>query len=366
MKQTARTAPRTVPAFAEAWDVKPYYATRSGIAFHGDARTALKAIPDQSVQLIMTSPPFALLRKKDYGNVAEKEYVDWFLTFIPEFKRVLADDGSLVIDIGGSWKPGVPTRSLYHYKLVIDLVEKGGLHLAQDFFWFNPAKLPSPAEWVNVQRIRVKDAVDPVWWLSKSERPKADNRRVLAQYSEAMERLFKSGYVAGKRPSGWDIHKSKFLKRHEGAIPPNALIQPNLEAFEGDEDISDATARAILGNFLSIPNTDSNSRYLKMCREHGVKAHPARFPAGLPEFFIKYLTDEDDVVLDPFGGSNMTGMVAEQLGRKWIAVDMEEEYLQASAFRFEDFLERPPPYKFKRKAGKTVKSDAPAKKSGAP
>ncbi len=102
---------------------------------------------------------------------------DSFGQFVPGFHRVLRDDGSLVIDIGGSWAKGLPIRSLYRYELLLRLCET--FHLAQDLYWFNPARLPSPAEWVTVRRIRVKDAVDMVWWLSKTPYPKADNRRVL-------------------------------------------------------------------------------------------------------------------------------------------------------------------------------------------
>src|SRR3989442_14155362 len=139
--------------------IKPYYRTRFGAAFQGDAKVLMESMPDESVDLIVTSPPFALRRKKDYGNVDAAIYVEWFRPFGQEFKRILTDEGSLVIDIGGSWNEGKPTRSLYQYELVIDLV-KMGLNLCQDFYWYNPARLPSPAEWVNVRRVRVKDAVD--------------------------------------------------------------------------------------------------------------------------------------------------------------------------------------------------------------
>jgi len=181
--------------------------------------------------------------------------------------------------------------------------------LAQEFFWYNPAKLPAPAEWVTVRRERVKDAVDCVWWLSKDPHPKATNWNVLQQYSESMEQLLKNGYKAKLRPSGHQI-STKFSKRHKGAIPPN---------------------------LLQIANTESNSRYLRACRQTGIKPHPARYPAGLPEFFIKMLTDEGDLVVDPFAGSNVTGEVCERLKRHWIAVDIIEEYLEGSKSRFDKF-----------------------------
>lgn len=283
---------------------EPYYRTNYGEAFLGDALQILPTLPDQSVNLIITSPPFALRRKKEYGNVDPDEYVEWFRQFHDDFFRVLTDDGSLVIDIGGSWKKGVPTRTLYHFQLLLSLSER--FHLAQEFYWYNPARLPSPAEWVTVRRIRVKDAVDPVWWLSKSPYPKADNRRVLRPYSEAMKHLLKNGYKPKRRPSGHDI-SDKFNREHDGAIPSNVL---------------------------SISNTDSNSAYLKACRAAGIAPHPARFPSALPEFFIHFLTDEGDRVLDPFAGSNVTGELAERWGRHWWAIELVPEYLEGSKFRF--------------------------------
>ena len=289
-------------------EISPYYQTDFGAAYLGDTSELIKNLPNESINLIMTSPPFALRRKKEYGNVEADLYVKWFLSFAEEFYRVLTEDGSLVIDIGGTWNKGIPTRSIYHFELMIALVKEFNFHLAQEFFWYNTAKLPSPAEWVTVRRIRVKDAVNCVWWLSKTPFPKANNRNVLKPYSDSMKGLLKNGYKAKLRPSGHDISE-KFAKDNKGAIPPN---------------------------LLQIANTDSNSYYLKSCRESGIKTHPARFPKGLPDFFIKFLTEDNDVVLDPFAGSNLTGFDAEENRRKWISFDLIEEYLQGSKFRFEE------------------------------
>lgn len=299
--------------FSELLAPEPYYSTRWGSAYLGDSLDLMRHLPDNSVNLVMTSPPFALKRKKEYGNVDARKYIDWFLPFAEQMKRVITNDGSIVIDIGGTWIKGQPTRSLYHFKLVIALVEDLGLHLAQEFFWYNPAKLPSPAEWVTVRRIRVKDAVNTIWWLSKSPFPKATNRNVLKPYSESMKALLKNGYRAKKRPSGHDI-SDNFSQNHGGAIPPN---------------------------LLELANTDSNSGYLQACRDNGIKPHPARFPHGLPEFFIKFLTDENDLVLDPFAGSVITGDVCENLERRWLAFEILEEYLDASKFRFPSLSKHP-------------------------
>jgi site-specific DNA-methyltransferase (cytosine-N4-specific) len=284
-----------------------FHKTKQGKIYLGDSLDVLANMKVGSVDLVMTSPPFGLVRKKEYGNADAHEYLDWFRPFAGQFRRVLKQGGSLVIDIGGAWIPGQPTRSLYHFKLLLMLCEEFGFHLAQEFYWWNPSKLPSPAEWVNVRRIRVKDAVNTVWWLSLSPWPKASNRRVLQPYSPSMKDLLEKGYKAKKRPSGHDISEN-FAVNNGAAIPPN---------------------------LIAIPNTESNSFYLRYCQAKGIKAHPARFPAALPEYFIRMLTDQGDLVFDPFGGSCVTGEVAERLKRKWICAEMLEEYLTGALGRFE-------------------------------
>ncbi len=222
--------PATIPPSA---DPLPAFATfretHLGKIIQGDSREVLASRTSESVDLIVTSPPFGLVRKKDYGNVEADEYVDWFKSFAAEFHRVLKDDGSLVIDIGGAWNKGYPTRNLYHFKLLIMLCEELDFHLAQEFYWWNPSKLPTPAEWVTVRRIRVKDAVNTVWWLSKTPWPKASNRRVLQPYSPSMRGLLAKGYRAKKRPSGHDI-SNKFRIDNGAAIPPNLIAIPNTES----------------------------------------------------------------------------------------------------------------------------------------
>ena len=284
---------------------KPLYATELGAAYAGDALDLLRLLPSHCVNAIITSPPYALHFKKSYGNPSQAEYVDWFLGFAKEFRRVLRPTGSLVIEIGGAWNRGQPTRSVYHFELLVRLVNEAGFHLAEEFFWYNRARMPGPAEWVNVRRIRVKDAVTPIWWLSPSPWPSANNRRVLNGYSVHMLRLFENGYNAGKRPSG---HVAKrFANNNGGAIPPN---------------------------LIEVAHTSSNDGYQQYCRERGLVPHPARFPRQVPDFFVRFLTRRGGLVLDPFSGSNMTGYVAERLGRRWLAFEQKSEYVRGSVGRF--------------------------------
>ncbi len=285
-----------------------YYKTQIGRIYLGDTLEYMKDQKENTVSLIMTSPPFGLVRKKDYGNVDADQYIEWFRPFAKQFQRILKDNGSLVIDIGGSWIPGQPTRSLYHYELLIILCKEFGFHLAHEYFWWNPSRLPTPAEWVNIRRVRVKDAVNCIWWLSPTPWPKASNRRVLVPYSDSMQDLLKNGYQAKLRPSGHDI-STKFSINNGAAIPPN---------------------------LIAVANTESNSAYLQRCKKEGVKPHPARYPSAIPEYFIRMLTDKGDTIFDPFAGSCVTGEVAERMGRPWVCCDIVEEYLKGALFRFEN------------------------------
>ena len=284
-----------------------YAETEFGTIFLGDSLGLLHHTLDpRSVDLIMTSPPFGLVRKKSYGNEDADQYVEWFKPFAEGMKRVLKDKGSLVIDIGGAWKPGTPTRSLYHFELLISLCRDYGFHLCQEHYWWNPSKLPSPAEWVNVRRVRVKDAINCIWWLSKTPWPKASNKRILAPYSKSMKSLLKNGYKPKLRPSGHDI-SDKFGKNNGGSVPPN---------------------------LLAVANTESNGTYQNYCKANDLPVHPARFPARIPEYFVRMLTDKHDYVVDPFGGSCVTGEVAEALKRRWVCCDLNEEYLKGALSRF--------------------------------
>lgn len=285
------------------------YSTNLGGQLCGDSRELLQLVPDDSIDLIVTSPPFALLRKKSYGNEPQQEYSAWLSCFGKVALPKLKSTGSFVLDLGGAYKKGRPVRSLYNYRVLLDFCDNLGYRLAEEFFWFNPAKLPSPIEWVNKKKIRAKDSVNTVWWFSKTDEPKADVRNVLTPYSERMKMLLKDPtkfYRPKKRPSGHDI-STGFGSINGGAIPCN---------------------------LLQIPNTDSNSHYLRACKLLGRESHPARFPAELPRFFIKFLTTPGDLVVDIFSGSNTTGYVAEELRRKWLSIEVDRSYATLSAIRF--------------------------------
>jgi len=283
------------------------------------------------IDLIFTSPPFPLNRKKKYDNKQGDAYVVWLKAFAPLFKRFLSPTGSIVMEVGNSWEPGRPVMSTLALESLLAFLRTGRLHLCQQFVWHNPARLPSPAQWVTVERIRLKDSYTHLWWMSPTERPKADNRRVLVEYSKSMKHLLKTkSYNAGRRPSEHYIGKTSFLNNHDGAIPPSVL---KMDHHDGNERDSPS-------NLITMANTHASTAYQKFCRDHGIDPHPARMPTGLAEFFIKFLTEPGDLVLDPFGGSNTTGGAAEKLKRRWISIEPNPVYIEGSRGRFSTIREK--------------------------
>lgn len=288
------------------------YNTSLGKCMQDNSLEILGMLDDNSIDLIMTSPPFSLQRHKSYGEVSQDEYVKWLLQFGEAAYGKLKETGSFVIDLGGAYQKGCPVKALYPFRFMLEMCDNLGYYLAQDIYWHNTSALPSPVEWVNKRKIRCKTSVNTVWWFSKSDFPKSDIKNVLVPYSPRMKALMENpkNFIKEEnavRPSGHVMGMKSWTKNNGGAIP---------------------------SNLLQISNSESNSKYLRYCKLAGIKPHPARFPAKLPEFFIKMLTSENDFVVDIFSGSNTTGNVAETLNRRWLSIDLNTEYVANSVFRF--------------------------------
>jgi site-specific DNA-methyltransferase (cytosine-N4-specific) len=277
-------------------DTEKFLASNSSRALHG------------KVDLIFTSPPFPLVSEKAYGNLQGEEYLEWMVEIFQGLAPLLSDTGSVVIEIGNTWNKGMPTMSTLPLKTLISIAEKCDFEICQQFVWQNSARLPGPATWVNIRRIRIKDSHTHVWWFSKTPFPKADNRRILTPYSPAMEKLIATKkFNSGRRPSEHKISKTAFATNNEGAIPGSTFV---------------------------IGNTGVDKNYVSWCKENNISAHPARMPQKLAETFIEFLTEPGDLVLDPFGGSNTTAAAAESMKRRWISIERDSEYVKGSIGRF--------------------------------
>lgn len=307
-------------------DLGKYYIGKSEEVLTSRIGKGLK----NKVQLIITSPPFPLNKKKRYGNLQGEEYKEWFVSFAELFSELLTDDGSIVLELGNSWEPNRPVQSVLQMESLLAFLKspKANLRLCQEFICYNPSRIPSPAQWVTINRIRTVDSFTRVWWMSKTDYPKADNQKVLRPYSTSMKNLLKrQSYNSGKRPSEHNVSETGFLKDHNGSIMPNVIEL---------EPIDDKKELRLPFNLFSMANTNSNDFFSKTCREREIQLHPARMKAELASFFIEFLTDKNDLVFDPFAGSNTTGYCAEKLDRRWVGVEVEEKYGYQSAIRFED------------------------------
>ncbi|WUH90388.1 site-specific DNA-methyltransferase [Streptomyces sp. NBC_00433] len=225
-----------------------HYTTSWGAQYGGDSQNLLDEIPAGSVDLFVTSPPFPLLPPKEYGNVDQDAYVEWLLPFAKAAHRALKQCGSLVLDLGGAYQRGRPVRSLHQFRVLLAQTDRLGFHLAQDFYWHNPSRLPSPAEWVTKRKIRAKDTVNTVRWLSKSPFPKADTTGLRTPYSASMRRLLadpRRHFAPAQRPSGHHVS----------------------DAFDADR------GGALPTSLLTVPNSSSNDAYLRECRRLGIRPH---------------------------------------------------------------------------------------------
>ena len=297
-RHKTRLAYRT--GFGQAYEssVEDFLDSKAGGGFAGQAA------------LLLTSPPFPLRRQKKYGNLEGDEYLHWIRDIFSRASMLLSASGSMVIEVGNSWDPGLPTMSTLPLRALLSVAEGTGFSVCQQFICHNPARLPGPAQWVNIERRRVKDTFTHVWWFAKDPYVPADNRRVAQPYSKSMEKLLRTQkYNSGARPSGWVMNETSFLTDHGGAIP---------------------------GNVLTFPNTSDDSDYRDWCRLIGQDPHPARMPRALAQFFVDFLTDPGDLVVDCFAGSNTVRSVAEAAGRRWLAVERDPEYLVASLGRFQN------------------------------
>lgn len=291
--------------------MKPVYKTKFGEAYNSSIEKFIESENFENlrgkVDLILTSPPYPLVSPKAYGNRVGEDYKNWLSGIMKELKSLLKPKGSLVVEIGNAWEKGIPTMSTLPLETLIEIKNKSDLVVCQQFIWNNPNKLPGPATWVNIKRLRVKDSFTHVWWYSKTPNPKSDNSKILTPYKDGMKKLLeRQDYNRGVRPSGHSIGDG-FLTENKGSIPSNVL---------------------------TFANSLETKQYRDWCKKMGVDQHPARMPEKLVEFFINFLTNKNAIVLDPFGGSNTTGKVAQDLGRRWVYVEQSKEYVLGSKGRF--------------------------------
>jgi DNA modification methylase len=281
--------------------------SEQGAFLWANAEDALAVVERGSVDLLMTSPPYPLLRPKEYGNLRACEWVDWMLSLFEAWCELLTPAGSIMLNVGPCWKPGVPAQQLHTERLLVCLEDQLGVHLLQRLDWHSPTKLPTPLSWVGVRRMRVTSSVEPLLWLSPNPKAKGNNLNVLRPYSVNGLRSIDKPRT-GRRPSGIQFGARSFVDR--GGSIPSSLIS-------------------------AAPSGAEETRYRKAMRDRGRNPHPAVLPAAVARFGILLATEPEDLVYDPFAGSGTVAIEAMKLGRRALAADRSREYLEGSLVRCE-------------------------------
>ena len=250
---------------------------------HGDCEQVLKGFPDDSIDLIFTSPPYADRRKKTYGGVKPGEYVDWFLPKSEQFLRVLKPTGTFILNIKERAVNG--ERHTYVIELILKMREQGWLW-TEEFIWHK--KNSYPGKWPN----RFRDSWERLLQFNK--------QRKFNMYQEAV------------------------------MVPVGDWAQDRLSSLSETDRIRDESkvgsgfgknVSKWVGRDMVYP-----TNVIHMATECSNRGHSAAFPVDLPTWFIKLFTDSGDMVLDPFIGSGTTAVAAKQMGRKYVGIDTNEEY----------------------------------------
>jgi len=261
----------------------------------GDTMRLAKELPDDSIDLVVTSPPYA--DTVSYGHEVKifnpEDYIDWFLPLFHEASRFLKPTGSFILNINDRATNG--ERSIYVFELVTRIVKESGLKLFDRYIWFKKSALPMPGD------KRLNDRIEYIFHFVKDGKKfKTNTDRVREPYEEISLRRFKS-----------KVHGNDIINKNgttelsqRGSSKPHPLGKKPITVFRFD--------------------TGSALRGLK---------HPAPFHPQLPEFFIKWLTDEEDIILDPFMGGGTTAVASMKLGRNFIGFDVNPEYIKMTEDR---------------------------------
>jgi DNA modification methylase len=284
------------------------FETDRGVFLWANAEDAVGIIERESVDLLLSSPPYALISSKEYGNLDETAWVDWMLKICEGSRELLRPTGSMILNLGNCWVPGKPQQSLYIQRLLVRLEDELDIHLCQELFWHSPTKLPVPLAWVGVRRVRLTSSVEPLLWLSPNpDLVNSDNRRVLRAYTASGLRSINNERDRdGNRPNGVQFGRNSFVDRG-GSIPPSLIT--------------------------ATPISVEERRYREAIAAAGRKPHPAIMPAAVARFCIELATEKDHTVLDLFSGSGTVPIEAMKLGRYAIAVDRSLEYIENSEIR---------------------------------
>lgn len=309
----------TQPAGEDLNQIKPTvavvgFSTDLGIAILGTCEHVFSHI-DAPISLVITSPPYPLAKPRAYGGPSEAVYVDWICKTLEPVIRAMAPGASLCLNISNDvFVAGQPARSMYVERVLLALHDRLGLELMDRLVWHNPSKPPGPVQWASKSRVQLNVSYEPVFWLTNDpSRIRSNNQRVLQTHTERHLRLIEKGgetRSSSFSDGAYNVHPGRFGKPTEGRIPRNVLTFGHSCADQRE--------------------------YKKNARSLGLPAHGAPMPLSLASFLVEFLSEPEDLVVDPFGGSFTTAKAAERLGRRWLSSEVMLEYVIGGATRFKD------------------------------
>lgn len=291
------------------------FSTDLGIALWCKAESFFPHL-GESIDLCLSSLPYPLKNQRDYGNPSEHEYVDWASRLLEPIIKQLNSSASLVLNLGNDiFESGLPSRSLYRERLMIALSERFGLHLMDNLVWHNPCRPPGPLRWASVSRQQLNAKTESIYWLSPDPlKCKADNRRVLEPHSDQHLKLMRSGGEKRSASYGDGAHKVRegaYARMTDGKIP---------------------------GNLISMSHRCKDKISLqKLVKEMELPIHGATMPLKLAQFLIEFLTEKNDLVVDPCSGWARTAKAAELTGRRWAVTEKMAEYVIGGAMGMREF-----------------------------
>lgn len=289
------------------------FSTNLGLAVWGACESVLAGL-DQPITLVVTSPPYFLAKSRAYGNpTSERDYIDFLCSALEPVVAHLAPGGSICLNLPNDiFVPGLPARSLYLERLMLALHDRFSLQLMDRLVWSNPSRPPGPMQWASKTRQQLNAGYEFIYWLTNDpSRVPADNRRVLEAHTQRHLALMAAGGEQREEVYGdgaYRLRPGSYANVTPGKIPKNVLTRGHRCA--------------------------DTLRYRADAKALGLPPHGAIQPISIPDFLIRFLSQEGDLVIDPFGGTVKTGMAAERLGRRWLVVEKMLDYLRASAERF--------------------------------
>lgn len=297
------------------------FSSELGVAIWGSSKQVMQKHISEPIHLCFTSPPYPLKQQRAYGSCWKDEvgYIDFLCETLEPIVAKLVPGGSIVLNVSNDiYVSKKPARSLYLERLILALHDRLDLELMDRHVW-RSNKAPSPLYWSSIKRIQLNAQYEPVLWFSNDPiNSLASIDRVLEDHSDRHKEFIKSGGIKKPKVYGdgaYRKYKGDYSKPTKGRIPHNCFFIAN--------------------------HCPSGRKVNKYARNLGIPTHGAKMPLKLAEFYIKYLTDKGQTVIDPFAGTLTLGEAAEKNGRHWICIDKIREYIYQGLSRFSDGWRNP-------------------------